>query len=79
MIIELEVQEGLHIPPRWIDLNFGGFQEVCVCGGCGMNIAKSAINSYAPCKNCGDDFNSLRTYVGIFKNKKWNKKIGENK
>lgn len=76
MLIELEVKEGIHVPPKWLDLNFGGFQEVSVCEDCGLHISSSVINPYAPCENCGGKFSGLKSFVGIYnrKLKKWCKR-----
>jgi len=75
MIIELEVQEGIHIKPKLFNLNFGGFQKVAVCEDCKMHIADNSINSYAPCENCGGSFSGLKSFTGIYKNGKWCKKL----
>jgi len=76
MLIELEVKEGIHVSPKLLDLNFGGFQKVSVCEDCGLHISSSTINVYAPCENCGGRFSGLKSFVGIYnkKLKKWCKR-----
>jgi len=77
MIIELEVQEGLHIKPKLFNLNFGGFQKVQVCEDCKMHIAENSINHYAPCENCGGFFSGFLSFTGIYKEGKWCKRIAK--
>jgi len=77
MIIELDVKEGIHISPKWYNLNFGGFQKVAVCEDCGIHTADCDINSYAPCPNCGGRFSGFMEFTGIYINGKWCKRIGK--
>jgi len=79
MKIELEVKEGIHISPKWYNLNFGGFQRVAVCEDCNLHISNRDINPYAPCPNCGGYFSGLKEFSGIFIKGKWCKRIAYEK
>jgi hypothetical protein len=75
MIIEVEVMEGIQIPPKF-NKNIG-FQTIHECGECKYTAADIDINPYEPCPNCGSRFSSFDEKVAKWdeNEKRWLKKI----